>query len=380
MIWSKNGVYINKDYKIINRFLTTEWRVDVKQILGNGQKDKEILDDIRKYINRYYKHKGKVPPKKLISEKYKITIYQVNNYLKVLTHLGYLNQKYCHYKPSFKKTDEEINLKTEIKKHDWILMVLRVVMFFIGIGAIVISVYYTTIWFDEFLDIILSIIFSIIMVAFSVGTFEVIIILKQNKQYLLIVPFMFLWIIVVGFSMMSTVAGQYNQRMDIVEETTVDNYDISYKREVYNTYVEEETRIKEQLDSKGNRLNKLNELLTDFTLDDLKDDKIKKIYDKMVSDIRTIENEMRILRNDLEEKGNRREEYLKENQEEAGITNETDVKRASFYEWIGDIFKVDAKYIEFWLSIIPALFVDIIAPLAVAVGMFLKRKEKIKGK
>lgn len=346
-----------------------------EQTLGNGR-DREILESLKSYIKRYYNHNKKMPTYKLLMEKFNVTKHQLKIYFDILTHSGFLKLRYRHYKPVDEKSKEiKIEKKETNKKYDWILLALRIIMFFIGIGAIIISVYYTTIWFDEFLDIFLSILFSVIMVAFSVGTFEVIIIFKQNKQYVLIVPFIFLWIIVVGFSMMSTVAGQYNQRMEVSEEYTTENYGISYKKTIYDTYIEEEERIQKQLDSKGQRLDKLNEMLSEFDLEQLKDKSIKKIYDGIIKEVHVIENEMRILREDLEEKGRRREEYLKENEEKIGITEETEVRRKSFYEWTGSIFKIDAIYIEFWLSIIPALFVDIIAPLSVAVGMFLKRKK-----
>ena len=55
---------------------------------------------------------------------------------------------------------------------------------------------------------------------------------------------------------------------------------------------------------------------------------------------------------------------------------ETEIKRKSFYEWIGTILKVKAMYIEFWLSVFPAIFIDIVAPIAIALSMFLRKYSK----
>lgn len=344
-----------------------------EQILGNG-KEKEIISSIKEYILRYYKNHGKMPKMNFIQDKFKLTKYQLSQYIKVLTDRGFLKQNYNHYKPDLIR-ERKIKFKERFKG-DIILIALRIIMLFIGIGAIILSVYYTAIWLMEFLNPILAILLSAIMVAFSVGVFEVIIIFKENKQYLFMLPFIFLWIIVLCFSMISTVAGQYNQRMENTNEDIVEKSSNILDRKGYEILLDEQNELKERIQDKKDELKPFESIMSTFeTVEDRENNKW--LYWDTYEKIKKINKNIEKLRNDLIAKRNEIKNYYEEKKEEgkaAESIEETTEKKISFYIWISSILNIDAKYIEFWLSVFPAIFIDIIAPLAVAVSMFLKRK------
>jgi hypothetical protein len=329
---------------------------------------REMLDRLKSYIRRYWLNNNKFPKLELIKERFDITGHQLTELLRLLEYDGFIDRNYCSYKLN---VEEEIERK---ESKDWILMILRIIMVVIGVGAITLSVYYTGIWLLEFLNPFLAFLLSTIMVAFSVGAFEVILIFRENRQKLFIVPFAILWIIVLCFSMMSTVAGQYNQRMKKQIIDASENYETYYKIDELKSYLNEEKRIEKQLEAKRQRLEKLNNIIDEFDLEKLNDEKNKKIYDQTVYEIHRLEGQMRVLRTELEEKANRRIEFMKK--QDTGITGETFIEEIDFYDWVAGIFNIEARFIEFWLSVFPAVFIDIIAPLAVAVGMFLNRRRK----
>lgn len=347
--------------------------------------DKIILDQLKEYFERYWDGHKSIPKFKLIKNKFDLSIYKINKLMDVLANTGFLIKKYNHYYLNEKSNGhkkkfsfKEIKEKVTEKKNDIVLVVLRFLMIIIGLGAIILSIYYTSIWLFSFLPGGLAILLSSIMVAFSVAAFECIIIFKENNQRILIVIFSAIWLIVLCFSMTSTVAGQYNARM----KTEISNFSKKseeiHSSSVLKSYINDEEEIQKQMDQKNKRLDYLNGFIISFTIEMLKEKENKRLYNQAADELHRLENELRILRDNLEAKRQRRRDYL-EDQKESGVNvvaAEAEEKAsASFYVWLAGIFSIDAVLIEFWLSVFPAVFIDIIAPLAVAVGMFLKRKE-----
>lgn len=87
--------------------------------------------------------------------------------------------------------------------------VVRVSLLLISLSAAIMSVYYSALWFFERLNPVLAVLSAVIMVSYGVLFPEIV-------QDLGLRPVSFLvaitGVVVIGFSMVSTVAGQYNQR------------------------------------------------------------------------------------------------------------------------------------------------------------------------
>lgn len=343
--------------------------------------DIELLERIKNYIIRYCREYKKFPKRNHIIQKMGVTKYQVDNIMKILVHQEFLDKNYNHYAiHENNKHNKKITFKNIIeKKNDLILISIRILMIIIGIGAIILSTYYTSIWLFSFLPVPLAVLLSTIMVAFSVASFEAIIIFKENRQGFMIIVFSVIWLIVVCFSMVSTIAGQYNARMKYEEENFTEKSEEKHQETIYDSYIIEEEEIKDQMEKKNERLKYLNKFIIQFDSEMLLEKENMRMYNKTLDEIHRIENELRILRDELKEKRDRKREFL-EQQRESGIMvaaiEEKESISASFYMWLAFVLSLDPTHIEFWLSVFPAVFIDIIAPLAVAVGMFLKRKGK----
>lgn len=344
----------------------------MNQKITQNEKD-ELLLKLKSYMKRYYENHGKLPTKNIMLEKFNITNHLLTELIHFLVRDGFLKKNYCSYKYS---GDEE-QKKNDVKR-DYIIIVLRIIMLIIGVVAVILSTYYTGIWLEEFLPMILAWSLSFTMVAFSVGVFEVILVFKENNQNWFIVPFVFLWVIVLCFSMMSTVAGQYNARMKNVNSEIVSDSSNILDRKGYEIMLDEEQEIKIRIEEKKKELIPFENIMSNFkTIEDRENNKF--LYWDAYEKIKKINKDIEDLRSELENKRNEIKNYYSERKDEGKETEaieETVQKEVSFYDWVGSIFKVDPKYVEFWLSIIPALFIDIIAPLSVAVSMFLERKKR----
>lgn len=326
-----------------------------------------LIDDIKNHIITYSKRNNKrIPTSANIARRFNISKQKALEIYRKFVDEGFLKRNYAQYKKA------EINKP----KKDIILLSIKIIMLFIGIGAVSLSIYYTGIWLCEFLPFVLAYLLSLIMVAFSVVAFEVIIILWNNKQHSIVFLFSFLWFIVLLFSMTSTVAGQYNQRIKNEKTEIIQNVGIINKKNLYNIYEEEEKEILISIDRKEKELKPFMSILEGFeSIEDIDvNERSQYVYWENYEKIKRINNEIEKLRNDLKIIRENKKIFL-ENEDEAGVIKETVIEYASFYVWLSGIFGVEARFIEFWLSVFPAIFIDIIAPLSIAISMFLRRKE-----
>lgn len=349
--------------------------------------DRKILEKTRNVLRNYCRHsKGQFPKIEWIGKWIGLNYYETVKVLRTLEAEGFLNRNYNQYKlNSISKDITEIQDQSiEIpgqsmgKRSDILLIVIRIVMAIIGMGASYLSMYYTRIWLLEFLSPFLSTLLSTIMILFSVAAFETLLIFWANQKIFPIMIFSVVWIIVLIFSMMSTIAGQYNSRISNREEITTERTEITHARLTLELYDSEEKELLESLAEKRIELKASQILFSQFdTLEQRKEDWRFYWNTKKAMNDSTLQIEK--LQAQIKEVREIKRQLLKQSQQSAGIVEETKkLIYASFYVWMGEVLKARPMMIQFWLSIFPALFIDIIAPLAVGVSLFLTfwRKEE----
>jgi len=343
--------------------------------------DRNILNKIKKLLQDHCKHSGGKFPKLQWIEKWTGLSYsKVVEALRILEAEKFLTRNYNQYqlnpqrpKPVSKKAPVISKKKQSKKKSNILLIVIRIVMAVIGMGASYMSMYYTRLWLLEFLPPSLATLLSTIMILFSVASFEALLIFWANKKMFPIVIFSVVWSVVLIFSMVSTVAGQYNSRIVRREEITEERIEITHTRLTLESYETEEVELTESLAEKRVELKASSILYSQFdTLEKRKDDwrfywNTKKAMDDSTAKIEEIQTRLQEIRE-------RKRQLIEENRKSAGITEETDrLVYDSFYVWIGEVLRAKPMMVQFWLSIFPAIFIDIIAPLALAVSLFLNK-------
>ena len=255
-----------------------------------------------------------------------------------------------------------------LKTNDYIITFLRISMLLVGLGAAGYSVYFTGIFlFETFNNIWGAMFFSFILVVFSVGAFEAIIIFKSNKQYGLIFIFSFVWLLATVFSMGSTVIGQYNARAENFNREIEATKTNTQEKLTFEILLEEEKTLILSIAERKQVYMDLQSLFGTLTKEEKKNWFYWDTYNKMIAEEKKISE----LSDNLDQIRKDKKEFLA-----AGKTiEETEQKEVNFYTWIESVLGWKADIVAFVLSIFPAVFIDIIAPLALAVSMFLRRKE-----
>jgi hypothetical protein len=353
---------------------------------------KSDIEDIKYYLYNYFKRNNKMPSKEQVAKRTNLTLEEVQKAYSSLQSQGYLKtvrvQKVPTVRtkanlPKMQSVSKEVSkipisnvsqMDTDNMFGNLTVLVIRIVMLVIGAGAICLSVYYTSMWLSDFLPSCLAILLSSVMVGFSAMAFEIIIILSTERRILLSILFSFLWVVVLLFSMISTVAGQYNQRIqnDIAEN--LQKVDVNHRKAALDIYNNNERELLSQLEDKKKERAAYQKLLAEVdTLEERIDntsgwvfrDTSRKLA-KVDSDISEINVQLR----------NVRETKLKllSSEDSAGLIEQTEVQAASFYVWMSTVFSIAPKFVEFWMSLFPAIFIDLIAPFSLAISLFLRKK------
>lgn len=285
---------------------------------------------------------------------------------------------------SVKKTVEEgpgkiylIEDKPQIspKGYNVQIKIIQGFMAFIGLGAAIISTYYTFTWMHEFLPFILALLLSFIIVGFSVMAFEVIIIfcsdqITDNKLIKtgVITGFTLLWFVATFFSLASTVAGQVNE--DLKKKDSYSTAANSSENQKWKLLQDQKIESKERLKDYQQQIKTYNQILSGMnSVKSRKENKgawndanyklaqtqktVQKIYDEM-EDVRRQEKEILV--------------------KNKNIVTENTGEKTDFYQWVAKVLNVRSDRIQFILALFPALFADCIAPAALAIALFLRSK------
>lgn len=331
-----------------------------------------MKEKLKELIKSYYSRFKRFPKIAYLRDKLDCSVHKTVMLLKELVEDNFLFLEDNQYK--INKHDLYLLEHRKQKLENMPIIIIRIVMAVIGVFSAFMSVYYTSIWLFEFLNTILAILLSTVMVLFSVACFETIIILRRNKQHLLYSIFIFLWIIVLVFSITSTVAGQYNKRIENTNIQIIENTENIQKNMLWEIYNDKETELVKLIEEKQTELEVVNNLLLQFNNLQLRQDMETEWLSSLTTK-RKAEEQIKQYRTELEELRQHKIDFLN-TEEGVGIIEETKIEDKSFYVWIGEIIMVQPNLVEFWLAMIPACFIDIISPLAIAVAMFLRRRNE----
>ena len=241
---------------------------------------------------------------------------------------------------------------------------LKIFLFFIGTGATYMSILYSYTWFLSFLSYYNALILAVIMVLYAVGSFELIVLFYLKGRKFIAFIFSFLWVIVTLFSMTSTVAGQYNSRMQEIKavyERENKQFQNNSEVDTYNTQME---LYKHELELTNSELERIQKALLQFESLDMINEN-RRLYNSLYYQRRLASNNKIKLNEKIEN-------LIKEKPVQI-----LEKKELNFYQWVSMIFKFTPDNIQFWLSVFPALFIDLIAPLSFAVILFLQGNKNV---
>lgn len=262
------------------------------------------------------------------------------------------------------------------------IYIVQGVMSIIGIGAAVISVYYTTIWLLEFLPAAFALLLSSIMIGFSIASFETVILFMSGEvtrsrwvKVSIATGFILLWIVVSFFSIMSTVAGQYNKHVSNLRDQA--KAGISTGRAQWGILQEQKGELQKRLSDYQKQVTTLTNIMDGMGSVEARKNNAG-VWAENQWQLQKANEQMSRIASDLDKVREQERAQIEESRKSGVLLSLAgDLKQVpDFYGWMSTIVKVDRDKVQFWLALFPAVFCDVMGPIGIAMGLFLRRKKR----
>lgn len=250
------------------------------------------------------------------------------------------------------QTVPKVKTSSKVKSNTKSVMGICVLLAVTSVISMYISTLHTATYLFDYVDVFSAWLMSASVTAYNSTAFEVSVLFHNKKRNLMALIFMFLWILVTIFSMATTVSVFFD-RFNFTE-----------------LQIQEENK---ELDS-----NKLSLALLQKNEQDLRqaiEFKRQDIEYRQEKEYAT--TAVRLELNQLQEQLNenlRQQQSIIQDTPEA--TKEQTKKRETFFAFLGRLMSLESNVLEFIMSTLSAIFINLIAPLSLtAVTELLKKKE-----
>lgn len=235
------------------------------------------------------------------------------------------------------------------------VIVICALLAFTSVISMYVSTLHTATYLLDYADLISAWLMSASVTAYNSTAFEVSLLFRKTKRYVLTTIFMFLWAVVTLFSMTTTVSV------------------------FYDSFNFEETQIAEEnksMDSARLKLELLQKKEADLrqSITDKKQDIAHR--QSLEYGTRTQQVELSDLQKALQSNLNEQQELM-EVTPEATKTEEETKKKETFFAFLGRVFHIEGGILEFIMSTLAAIFVNLIAPLSLSAVIELLYKDNL---
>lgn len=235
------------------------------------------------------------------------------------------------------------------------VIVICALLAFTSVISMYVSTLHTATYLLDYADLISAWLMSASVTAYNSTAFEVSLLFRRTKRYVLTTIFMFLWAVVTLFSMATTVSV------------------------FYDSFNFEETQIAEEnksMDSARLKLELLQKKESDLrqAIEDKKQDIAHR--QSLEYGTRTQQVELADLQKGLQSNLDEQQELM-EVTPEATKTEEETKKKETFFAFLGRVFHLEGGILEFIMSTLAAIFVNLIAPLSLSAVIELLYKDNL---
>ena len=262
------------------------------------------------------------------------------------------------------------------------LFFLKAILFLVGASATGMSIYHSRLFLLDWYGGFTATVASITMVLFAVSAFNLVAYIQTHHKNMatfarggLTFIFIALWGIVTIFSMVSTIGGLYNsdayERIEAKKLELKNQKTNTYSEEEYNLLAREVEIADKDLKAILERREDLSYQLKYWDKNDVGSYSWKTVNYKLT----LADREAETVREYFKEVNARLKNYIEKGEERA---EKIEVVDDSFYIWVTQsVFgTLSPDRFRFWLSVFPAVFYDIMAPLALAVVLWFGRKKE----
>lgn len=238
-------------------------------------------------------------------------------------------------------------------KGQYTLYVIIGLLAFTSVISMYISTLHTATYLADYTDILSAWLMSASVTAYNGTAFEVSVIFRKKKRFGLVTVFLSLWTIVTLFSMATTVSVFYDRFSFNEEKLAEDNKTLDSSRLSLEILQKKEESLREAIEFKK------------------KDIEYRQEKEYATTAVR---NELNVLQNELQKN-------LSEQQQIMSITPEAgsqNIKRKeSLFSFLGRLCHTEGSILEFIMSTLSAIFVNLIAPLSLTAVVELMYKREL---
>ena len=246
---------------------------------------------------------------------------------------------------------EKVTVKAE--KSGKSVLVICLLLFFTSLVSMYISTLHTATYLFDYVDVFSAWLMSASVTAYNSTAFEVSVLFHTKKRNLIASIFMLLWILVTLFSMVTTISVFYDMFNFTETQIAEENREIDANKLSLDLLQKKEKDLRDSIDFKK------------------KDIEYRQGKEFSTNAVR---QELNKLQEELQKNLSLQQKVL----EETPIIAESNVNRKeSLFSFLGRNIGIEGSIIEFIMSTLSAIFVNLIAPLSLtAVTELLKQKEK----
>lgn len=217
---------------------------------------------------------------------------------------------------------------------------IALLLAFTSVISMYVSTLHTATYPTAYADVISSWLMSASVTVYNATAFEVSILFKKNKRNIMSFTFMFLWGIVTLFSMITTVSVFYDEFNFNEVSLATENKQVLSQSYSLELLQKKEADLRSAIDFKK------------------KDIEYRQSVDYATTSVR---NELTVLENELQKNLTEQQKLLTETPQ--AIEGEKQVKKTLF-AFLGDFFGFPNDILEFIMSTLSAIFVNLICPLS----------------
>jgi hypothetical protein len=255
---------------------------------------------------------------------------------------------------------------------------LRIALLAVGLGAASLSVYFTRVWLLDFLSPFRAALLSTLMVVFAASAFEVAVLLWRRRAYIPVVIFAILWAIVTGFSMFSTVGGQFfRYRVTASAEAAAERISVAATtrtRLLWETLTDEEASLEREEAQRRAEIDGYLEILSQFDSADVAGERRQDYLDAQWRRV-LAERRLAEIRERLAEIRAEKRDFLSQ-AAEAEAEETVEAEPPGFYAWLAAATGGREESWAFWSFLAPAMLIDLLCPIALAAAFFIDRREE----
>ena len=232
----------------------------------------------------------------------------------------------------------------------WFIVVLLAFTSFI---SMYISTLHTATYLRDYVELISAWLMSASITAYNSTAFEVSVIFKLKKRYFLSGVFIFLWTLVTLFSMTTTVSVFYDRFNFNEVQTSLENKGFDSAKLELELLQKKETSLRESIEFKK------------------KDIEYRQEHDYATTAVRL---ELADLEKQLQENLEEQKNVLSDTPD---IVQEEVKRKESLFAFLGRKLKIEGGILEFIMSTLSAIFINLIAPISMTAVTEIVRKERL---